>query len=446
MKKQKGYLLIVALVLIVIVGFVSTMITSMFAGSAQINSNILQSNAAFYIASSGLEAAKRDITSKGVGCEAINGASQYTNNSLFNGAYTVTGANSVTTTTLNAAISSNATTIPLTSTNNFASVGTVVIDNEFIDYGGISGNALVNLTRGAGGTTAAAHTISANVIQNQCVLTAVGGVPSINAAEGKRTLQQTLIGSSFSLNNFGTLPGAITPGLVVAGSISLKGNSSVINTSVTGSSANFKGSTIVAGGAVSINGSANTKISDGSGGEVASSVSGRNGIKGDIIYSGNYDISNINFSSLWDYYFTLPKSTLESTVAYIPSSRFTGTVVPNQGAGNVIWTSNPNLHGNVTVGSPSNPVILIIEGNLNASGNVKIYGFVYITGAISLNGTVMIKGSVAIAGAVNLNDGSCSKGTNSIIFDSGILTQLGLMNSGTSTHYLAPRNSREVFN
>ena len=69
------------------------------------------------------------------------------------------------TTTLNGTITSSATSITLTSASGFATSGTIVIGTESITYSGISTNTLTGCTRGANGTTAAAHTSGAVVTQ-----------------------------------------------------------------------------------------------------------------------------------------------------------------------------------------------------------------------------------------------------------------------------------------
>ena len=69
------------------------------------------------------------------------------------------------TTTLNGSINASATTITLTSNAAFPSSGTVVIDGESINYAGKGVNTLTGCTRGANGSTAAAHTSGATVTQ-----------------------------------------------------------------------------------------------------------------------------------------------------------------------------------------------------------------------------------------------------------------------------------------
>ena len=86
-----------------------------------------------------------------------------TNNTYFQAAFT----------TLSSSITATQTTVPLTSGTNFSTVGGVVqIGAEQILYSAVVSNTLTGCTRGYGGTTAAAHTTSANVGCATLVVTA----------------------------------------------------------------------------------------------------------------------------------------------------------------------------------------------------------------------------------------------------------------------------------
>lgn len=51
----------------------------------------------------------------------------------------------------------------------------------------------------------------------------------------------------------------------------------------------------------------------------------------------------------------------------------------NSGA-NVIWVNGDlNINSNATIGSPTNPVIIVVDGNAHLNGNLVIYGVVYCT-------------------------------------------------------------------
>jgi hypothetical protein len=67
------------------------------------------------------------------------------------------------TTLLNGTINSSVTTIVVNSTTGFAATGRILIDSELITYSGKTGTDFTGCTRGALGTTAAAHTTGASV-------------------------------------------------------------------------------------------------------------------------------------------------------------------------------------------------------------------------------------------------------------------------------------------
>ena len=62
-------------------------------------------------------------------------------------------------------INDSVTTINVGKTNAFASSGTVQIDDEKITYTGVDGTNLTGCSRGAESTSAASHSIMANVVQ-----------------------------------------------------------------------------------------------------------------------------------------------------------------------------------------------------------------------------------------------------------------------------------------
>ena len=81
-------------------------------------------------------------------------------------------------TQLNGAINNLVTTITVTSTTGIVATDTVLIDNELITVGGISGNDLTGCTRGVLGTTAASH------LDTTVVRLAVGNASSADDFNG----------------------------------------------------------------------------------------------------------------------------------------------------------------------------------------------------------------------------------------------------------------------
>jgi len=82
--------------------------------------------------------------------------------------------NDVVATTLNGGINNTVTTITVVSTTGFDATGSIQIANETITYTGTTATTFTGCTRGAGGTTAAAHNTAVSVAQFTS-----GGMPNL---------------------------------------------------------------------------------------------------------------------------------------------------------------------------------------------------------------------------------------------------------------------------
>ena len=98
------------------------------------------------------------------------------------------------TNTLSSGINNSVTTIPVTSNTGFPTAGIILIGTELITYSGKGTNTLTGATRGASGTTAAAHSNSA-VVTDASDYTGWGS--AVQAS------QVTLESALWSLSNFG---------------------------------------------------------------------------------------------------------------------------------------------------------------------------------------------------------------------------------------------------
>jgi len=415
-KLQRGYLLILAAVLIIIATFVGSLLVNMFMGKTVATQNNLKSSAAFYLANSAMEIAKRDIVVNHLTCAGMNGAAKYTNAALLNGTFTVTGTSYLAQSTLTSVVSASDTSIPIASTANFASNGVALIGNENVQYVGISGNTLLNAVRGVFGSTAATHALGTTVTQDQCLITAIGGVPNLTNPDGKRTIQQALLG------RIGFHYDSSIPAMVSGASVTLQGSPAVINPSVTTSSFNFPGSTVVSSGTVSVGGAATTQVSNGSGGLVVSS--NKNGLAGDVV--PNY--SGASAGSLFNAFFNATKAQIQATATTVINTNITASNFStlNGHTGETVWL-NGNINtngGSVTIGTSSNPVILIVNGSVSLGGNASltVYGVAYVTGTIGTTGGGSLNGygQIASEGAINMQGGG------TVNFDSSVLAILGL--------------------
>ena len=193
LKGQKGFLLITAVILIVIIGFFGGAVVYMIAGSADSSTKNLGAKQSLYLAESGLERGLYALIDNGTACSDIN--TTFPNPIAFgNGEFKIT-ANYYKpdpAASLSSAIDSTTTTIPLTSAAGYAPQGRVAIDGELIDYSDISGNSLTGASRGKSGTAATAHSSGSNVIQDLCILQSTAGVPTIASPTSSHTVEQNL--------------------------------------------------------------------------------------------------------------------------------------------------------------------------------------------------------------------------------------------------------------
>jgi len=194
---QGGYLSLVAVLFIVIIGFLGTAVVYMIVGSATSTNYFTLSETALYIAESGLIKATRFLLtptlSNRISCAALSGNSNLTNSAFGKGALTVTtvsGSPFAVNSTLSSALTTSSTTIPVVSTTGFATSGRILIDGEAINYSALSGNSFIDVTRGINNTLASSHVSGAYVSQLQCSLDSIGGIPNVTSALWKRELQQ----------------------------------------------------------------------------------------------------------------------------------------------------------------------------------------------------------------------------------------------------------------
>ena len=182
--KQRGYLILTAVIIITAVAFFASTIMYMYLATSESGAKNISAERAYYVAQSGMERAIYGYLTENTSCTQINATNAtYTNVPFVDGQFSVVGSASTASTTLSAGINASATTIPVTSTVGFSlNTGVATIDQEIIQYSGVSANSLFGVVRGTNGTTAAIHAINATVAQNNCVLTAVGTVSGINGS------------------------------------------------------------------------------------------------------------------------------------------------------------------------------------------------------------------------------------------------------------------------
>jgi Tfp pilus assembly protein PilX len=194
------------------------------------------------------------------------------------------------------------------------------------------------------------------------------------------------------------------------GSLSLGGSSTITNT--------YTNSTVQAGSTVSINGAGKTVLSSGISSTVVITRS-------DV----SQNVSSISTQSQPDFfatYFGVSADTIKNTATnYFSNSTNTNYSSSLNGLqGKSIWIDQTGgsaiINGNTTIGSPTNPVLLIVNGNLDLAGTLTIYGFIYVNGTT----TTDILGTVNITGAVISTGNLSISGNTSTVYNPDTLRNL----------------------
>lgn len=175
---QRGFLLVTAVTLIVVVALILSVMVFLSATSEESGASHMQSGQALFVAESGLERAMVAYQT-GTACNSLT----FVNVSFGAGQFSATGRmyNPATPAVLAAGgVNNSVTTIPTTSASlaadGYAPSGRIHIDSEEIFYTGLAGGSFTGAQRGVAGTTAAAHAAGTAVYQNLCRLQSIGMV------------------------------------------------------------------------------------------------------------------------------------------------------------------------------------------------------------------------------------------------------------------------------
>ncbi len=199
--KQRGFLMIAVIALIVVAGFYGVIFTHILSSGADANVGYNQAMQSYYIAQAGLNRGLFAINSANVQDnpdpsttpDVRTSCTTISNVSFGSGQFNVSTASNFTQiATLTSSIGSSDTAIDVNSTVGLAGEGMLYIGNEKVKYtamGTCDGDpCITGLTRGYENTLAQPHDNGTYVSELACNLVANGGVPSIASAHGSTTL------------------------------------------------------------------------------------------------------------------------------------------------------------------------------------------------------------------------------------------------------------------
>lgn len=211
MHNQKGFLLITAVIIVVIFGVLSSALVSMFIRTSEATRHLQAIPAAGFLAESGLEQGKKNITEPIIAnrqsCANLGNTTTLTTGTA-QASRSQNGGNSINPrysySTLTSGITSNAipTSIVVSDTSVFAPHGRVMIGRETFQYGRItSATSLGNISRAQDGSLAVTHPIGSLVSQYQCTLSGTGSTGTASR-EYQQGAQQPVV---FAVGLNGTL-------------------------------------------------------------------------------------------------------------------------------------------------------------------------------------------------------------------------------------------------
>lgn len=146
--------------------------------------------------------------------------------------------------------------------------------------------------------------------------------------------------------------------------------------------------------------SGNVNVSGGGGIHAGGNVtqSGTNNISS--ITANDSALSSLSGAALFSNIFGVSKATMQSQSTVFASTsglNWSGLTGKN-------WINTTVVSsGNITVGSPSNPVLLVINGSLISSGSVTVYGVVYVAGSVTMSGNNNFNGGLIAEGAITMS-------------------------------------------
>jgi len=187
-RNEKGVTVIAAVATLMVLSLMGTVVVSLVGIENYSALHQAQTLEAHWIAEAGIQRALTYMSREDGSCTAITGAA-FTDVSLGRGKFTVTAIRYLPSpTSLSAAITNSATTIPVDSTTGFAPRGRIAIDSELIGYTGTTATSFTGAKRGMDATTAAAHSLDASVTQYQCTIVSTGTITA-GFGDAKRVVE-----------------------------------------------------------------------------------------------------------------------------------------------------------------------------------------------------------------------------------------------------------------
>ena len=167
--------------------------------------------------------------------------------------------------------------------------------------------------------------------------------------------------------------------------------------------------TLWAGQGVSFSGNSSKTVTTGN--NPASSNAA--GINGDVIQNDNY-LDSMSPDDFFESFFGASRADVEAQANFVFNDLGNYSSSVDGLRNSLIWinqtTGEAQINNNVTLGSPDQPVVLVVNGALRINGNVTVYGVIYVVtelrtgnGHVDVHGSFISEGNTTITGNINVN-------------------------------------------
>ncbi len=197
--------------------------------------------------------------------------------------------------------------------------------------------------------------------------------------------------------------------LISRGGVGLTGNYQVIN--------RFYNTTVWSGQAVNIGASASASTflrpigseessytraqledDDTTNNYTSQAVSDRDKGNGVDTIASDPSLGSLTGDEFFNNFFYGDRTMMKSLAISLDQSYTAGNLDSAEGKSGVVWIEGDATMNGGTYGAADSPVIIIINGNLRATGNPDINGILYVRGQLDAAGTVDVLGSVVVEG------------------------------------------------
>jgi hypothetical protein len=198
--------------------------------------------------------------------------------------------------------------------------------------------------------------------------------------------------------------------------VTMNNQSNIINLNVTSTSPDYPGSTVDAGGTVTLNGNVFTAVS-------GLSPSSTTSIRRADIRQNN---TGLTAATLFSSFFSVTPAQIISGATLVS----TADQLNNVGGGTFYSSVPLTFTQQSTIGTSASPAIVLVNGNVAINNNTTMYGVLYV-----LNGTLSISNNTSVYGAVAAEQGITLNGNTTIILNTSVLNSLHQINNSTTLHY-----------